>query len=61
MTGDELRAVEFRAAFRGFDPKQVDAALEDLATRLDAGRLQRAVTNRRIRHHGAEAADGRAR
>lgn len=35
--GDVLRQAEFREKLRGYDPEEVDAALERLADRLDRG------------------------
>jgi DivIVA domain-containing protein len=37
MTGDEVRRCEFREAFAGYKPGQVDPFLERVADALDAG------------------------
>jgi DivIVA domain-containing protein len=38
VTGDDVRAVEFREKWRGYHPGEVDALLEKVAEELDAGR-----------------------
>jgi DivIVA domain-containing protein len=37
VTGEEVRACEFRSAWRGYDPDTVDRLLEDVARELDRG------------------------
>ncbi len=40
VTGDDVRRAKFRERLRGYDPAAVDAALDVLASRLDAGELR---------------------
>lgn len=40
MTGDDVRRAKFRERLRGYDPAAVDATLDVLASRLDAGELR---------------------
>jgi DivIVA domain-containing protein len=43
MTGDEIRTADFREKIRGYNPQDVDEALERLADRIDeAGSLRAA-------------------
>ena len=37
MTGDEVRRYEFHEEWRGYNPRQVDQLLEQIAGALDGG------------------------
>lgn len=63
VTGDEVRRCEFHEALRGYDPRQVDALLDQVAVALDAGRPVAALVaapalRRRLRGYRTTDVDG---
>lgn len=62
VTGDELRNIEFREAFRGYHPRQVDRFLDGIAAAFDQGQpiadlLRSAQFDRALRGYRPEDVD----